>query len=214
MLALREKRSWKFRPKLSEKPWRMRSAIDFPTTQVVLLVLPYAMTVLRLRTPVICQRNWQLRPSNSHINSSGMPYNHTTTQVHHTTSMHPSKAKRLKKFLSVVGEKGANLKTLMEKMNLRNRSSFVNAYITPNLTEGHIAMLYPESPNHPMQSYYLTNKGREVLNSLWLQIRLVTIWRLSNSAHKYVWGRRKMQKEDCGGLICWFLCAFAWCVWT
>lgn len=87
-------------------------------------------------------------------------------QVHHTTSMHPSKTKRLKKFLSVVGEKGANLKALMEEMNLRNRSSFVNAYITPNLADGYIAMLYPESPNHPMQSYYLTNKGREVLNNL------------------------------------------------
>lgn len=99
-------------------------------------------------------------------NHTSSPYNHTTTQVHHTTSMHISKAKRLKKFLSVVGEKGANMKTLMEEMNLRNRSSFVNAYITPNLTEGYIAMLYPESPNHPMQSYYLTKKGREVLNCL------------------------------------------------
>lgn len=100
-------------------------------------------------------------------NHTSSPYNHTTTmQVHHTTSMHPSKAKRMKKFLAVVGEKGANLKTLMEGMNLRNRSSFVNAYITPNLADGYIAMLYPEAPNHPMQSYYLTNKGREVLNNL------------------------------------------------
>ena len=96
-------------------------------------------------------------------NHTSLPHNHTTIQAHHTTSIHPSKAIRLKKFLSVVGEKGANLKTLMEEMNLRNRSSFVNAYITPNLAEGFIAMLYPESPNHPMQSYYLTNKGREFL---------------------------------------------------
>ena len=27
-------------------------------------------------------------------------------------------------------------------------------------------MLYPEAPNHPMQSYYLTNKGRDALNNL------------------------------------------------
>lgn len=59
--------------------------------------------------------------------------------------MHPSKAKRLKKFLSVVDDKGANLKTLMEEMNLRNRSSFVNAYITPNLAEDYIA-IYIRSP--------------------------------------------------------------------
>ncbi|MGM9833754.1 MAG: ATP-binding protein [Candidatus Limisoma sp.] len=93
--------------------------------------------------------------------------NHTTIQPDHTTLMIPkNKAKRLKKFLSIVGEDGANLKTLMEVMNLRNRSSFVNTYINPNLAEDYIAMLYPESPNHPMQSYYLTTKGREFLELL------------------------------------------------
>ena len=56
------------------------------------------------------------------------------------------------------------MKTLMEEMNLRNRSSFVNTHIITNLTEGYITILYPESLNHPMQSYYLTNRGREVLN--------------------------------------------------
>lgn len=93
-------------------------------------------------------------------------YNHTTTQVHHTTSKEQAKNKRLKKFLMAIGENGANLKALMDDMNLRNRSSFVNTYIAPNLAEGYIAMLYPEVPNHPMQSYYLTNKGRELLERL------------------------------------------------
>ena len=51
-------------------------------------------------------------------------------------------------------------------MRLRDRKSFVNTYIAPNLAEGYIAMLYPETPNHPMQSYYLTNKGRKVLDNL------------------------------------------------
>ena len=55
---------------------------------------------------------------------------------------------------------------LMEGMHLRDRKSFVNNYINPNLAEGYIAMLYPEIPNHPMQSYYLTNKGRELLEQL------------------------------------------------
>ena len=94
------------------------------------------------------------------------PYNHTTIQVHRTTLKAQAKNKRQKKFLSAIGENGTNLKTLMDDMNLRNRSSFVNTYITPNLTEGYIAMLYPEAPNHPMQSYYLTNKGRELLGRL------------------------------------------------
>ena len=109
------------------------------------------------------------------------PYNHTTIQPynpstpqdhpstpqhHQTTSKELAKNKRLKKFLLAIGENGANLKELMDEMNLRNRSSFVNTYIGPNLSEGFIAMLYPEIPNHPMQSYYLTNKGRKILEQL------------------------------------------------
>ena len=69
-------------------------------------------------------------------------------------------------FFSIIGENGANLKLLMEGMHLRDRKSFVNNYINPNLSEGYIAMLYPEIPNHPMQSYCLTKKGRELLEHL------------------------------------------------
>ncbi len=99
-------------------------------------------------------------------NHTSSPYNPATIQVHYTTSKEQAKNKRLKQFLMAIGENGANLKTLMDSMNLRNRSSFVNTYIAPNLAEGYIAMLYPEAPNHPMQSYYLTNKGRELLEHL------------------------------------------------
>ncbi len=60
----------------------------------------------------------------------------------------------------------ASLKMLMDRMHLRDRQSFVNNYFNPNLSEGYIAMLYPEIPNHPMQSHYLTNKGRELLKQL------------------------------------------------
>ena len=102
-----------------------------------------------------------------------LPYNHTTIQPHnpstpqvHPTSKENSKAQKLKIFLSIIGENGASLKMLMEGMHLRDRKSFVNNYINPNLSEGFIAMLYPEIPNHPMQSYYLTNKGRKILEQL------------------------------------------------
>ena len=79
-----------------------------------------------------------------YLQVTSSPQNHTTIQVHHTTSINLSKAKRIKRFLSIVSEKGANLKILMEEMNLRNRSSFVNAYITPNLAEGYAVILLDE----------------------------------------------------------------------
>ena len=94
------------------------------------------------------------------------PLNPTSSPLNPTTSKDNSKAQKLKTFLSIIGENGANLKMLMESMHLRDRKSFVNNYINPNLSEGYIAMLYPEIPNHPMQSYYLTKKGRELLDQL------------------------------------------------
>ena len=107
-------------------------------------------------------------------NHTSSPYNHTTPQPLNPTSspLNPStsnknnKVLKLKAFLSIIGENGASLKMLMEGMHLRDRKSFVNNYINPNLVEGYIAMLYPEIPNHPMQSYYLTNKGRGLLEQL------------------------------------------------
>ena len=105
--------------------------------------------------------------------SNAQPYNPTTPQPHNPTSspLNPTtskdnRAQKLKTFFSIIGENGANLKMLMEGMHLRDRKSFVNNYINPNLSEGYIAMLYPEIPNHPMQSYYLTKKGRELLEQL------------------------------------------------
>ena len=93
-------------------------------------------------------------------------YNPTSSSLNPSTSKKNNKLLRLKAFLSIIGENGASLKMLMEGMHLRDRKSFVNNYINPNLAEGYIAMLYPEIPNHPMQSYYLTNKGRELLKRM------------------------------------------------
>ena len=94
------------------------------------------------------------------------PHNPTSSPLNPTTLKDNNRTQKLKSFFSIIGENGANLKMLMEGMHLRDRKSFVNNYINPNLSEGYIAMLYPEVPNHPMQSYYLTKKGRELLEQL------------------------------------------------
>ena len=69
------------------------------------------------------------------------PLNPTSSPLTPTTSKDNSKAQKLKTFLSIIGENGANLKMLMKSMHLRDRKSFVNNYINPNLSEGYIAML-------------------------------------------------------------------------
>ena len=93
--------------------------------------------------------------------------NPTTPQpLDPTTFTRRTKLKRLRALLSIIGDKGSNLKVLMEQMRLKDRKSFVKNYIDPCLQAGYIAMLYPETPNHPMQSYYLTQQGREALERI------------------------------------------------
>ena len=109
---------------------------------------------------------------NQHLEIQKAPYYpHTTPQAKtphppSTSMREDAKLKRLKTILTAIGENGANLKVLMEALQRKDRKGFVSTYITPNIEAGYIAMLYPEIPNQPMQSYYLTNKGREALNNL------------------------------------------------
>ena len=90
----------------------------------------------------------------------------STPSTPSTSKREIAKAKRLKALLSAIGANGSNLRALMESMQRKDRKGFVSTYIVPNIEAGYIAMLYPEAPNHPMQSYYLTKKGRELLEHL------------------------------------------------
>ncbi|MBO7581611.1 MAG: hypothetical protein J6T38_08880 [Bacteroidaceae bacterium] len=99
----------------------------------------------------------QVHPSTPQVNTPSTPS---------TSKREIAKTKRLKALLSAIGTNGSNLKALIESMQRKDRKGFVNTYITPNIEMGYIAMLYPEAPNHPMQSYYLTKKGRELLEHL------------------------------------------------
>jgi ATP-dependent DNA helicase RecG len=100
--------------------------------------------------------------------SNAIPYSHTPPQVNtpSTSKGEIAKAKCLKALLSAIGANGSNLRALMESMQRKDRKGFVSTYIVPNIEAGYVAMLYPEAPNHPMQSYYLTKKGRELLERL------------------------------------------------
>ena len=47
-----------------------------------------------------------------------------------------------------------------------SRQYFSKAYIRPAFNIGLIAMLFPDNQRHPKQKYYLTERGKEVLESL------------------------------------------------
>ena len=55
---------------------------------------------------------------------------------------------------------------LVTKNAPKSRSYFKKHYIDPSVESGLVGMQYPENQNHPKQKYYLTEKGKEVLESL------------------------------------------------
>ena len=48
---------------------------------------------------------------------------------------------------------------IMTKLKLRDRSSFLEFYLSPALRIGFIEMTQPDSPRSPTQKYRLTAKG-------------------------------------------------------
>ena len=52
---------------------------------------------------------------------------------------------------------------IMDSMNLKDRKSLREIYLSPALEANYIAMQYPDSPKHPNQKYYLTDLGKSLL---------------------------------------------------
>lgn len=72
----------------------------------------------------------------------------------------------LENLISLMGERRWSMRELLSAMGLKDRENFHNVYLTPALKQGYVTMLYPDSPRHPRQKYYLTVKGQALYNSL------------------------------------------------
>ena len=66
--------------------------------------------------------------------------------------------------INAIGKDECSIKQIMEIMNLKDRPSFLNVYLTPAIAEGFVRMKFPNSPHHPRQRYLLTLKGLMLLD--------------------------------------------------
>ena len=55
-----------------------------------------------------------------------------------------------------------SMKDLMEHVEMSHRTFFRNNHLEPMVAGGIVAMKYPDQPNHPKQSYFLTPAGVEL----------------------------------------------------
>ena len=85
-------------------------------------------------------------------------------QIDRTSTEQPTE--QVRALLLTLSNKQLSLKSLMEKIGLKHRPTFVENYITPALEAGILKVLYPDKPNHPRQKYLLTTKGLALYNEI------------------------------------------------
>lgn len=76
---------------------------------------------------------------------------------------------QVRALLLTLSNEQLSLKSLMEKIGLKHRPTFIENYITPALESGILKVLYPDKPNHPRQKYLLTAKGLALYNEIKLK---------------------------------------------
>jgi ATP-dependent DNA helicase RecG len=69
----------------------------------------------------------------------------------------------IKSMLDILQDKMSR-KEIQEKLKLIDKAYFLTAYLQPALEQGYIASEFA-NPNHPKQRYYLTEKGKLLINA-------------------------------------------------
>ena len=115
---------------------------------------------LRNRYLHICpSRQWRVQPNfndrSNRVEDDGM-YPTSTPQVPHKLPICNANVVRL---ALAVSQQTLSVSDMMALLQLKDRKSFLNTYLSPAIKAGFVKMLYPESPHHPRQKYLLTAKG-------------------------------------------------------
>lgn len=99
-------------------------------------------------------KEWQEKFDEITKNTVQVPYKLRTSTV------------QVEQLISAIGEDKLSVKEMLARLGLKHRENFLTSYLTPAIKEGIVSMLYPDSPRHPRQKYYLTVKGVAIHNTL------------------------------------------------
>ena len=70
------------------------------------------------------------------------------------------------KLLVAIENDKVSMAHLRDILNINSRSYIHTDILTPAIVSGLVAREYPDSPNHPRQKYYLTEKGKAMLEQI------------------------------------------------
>ena len=107
-----------------------------------------------LRRPVFTQDEGFLavlwRPKKDNVDGE------RSQAIDHVTDHVTDHVKKL--ILTIRGDTKTRVE-IMNSMGLKNRGNLRDNYIKPAVSDGYVAMLYPNAPKRTDQAYYLTEKG-------------------------------------------------------
>jgi hypothetical protein len=66
--------------------------------------------------------------------------------------------------LQVIGNEKYSTKELMELLHLKSKNNFIKNYLHIAFKDDLVALLYPANSKHRGQKYYLTEKGKKIIN--------------------------------------------------
>lgn len=78
-------------------------------------------------------------------------------------------SEQVTKLLVAIANDKVSMAHLRDILNINSRSYIHTDILTPAIVSGLVAREYPDSPNHPRQKYYLTEKGKMVLEQITTQ---------------------------------------------
>lgn len=80
-----------------------------------------------------------------------------------TVGYNPTVMPQVEKVIATIGTNVSSAKEIMEQIGLKDKKNLLENYIYPAIELKLVEPLYPESPKHPKQKYFMTDKGKELL---------------------------------------------------
>ena len=70
---------------------------------------------------------------------------------------------QVQRLVNVVREDSCTLSEILRRLHLKGRRYVYMSFIKPAIEGGYVLRAYPETPNHPQQRYYLSEKGLKLV---------------------------------------------------
>ena len=109
---------------------------------------------------------WKEQPRLDEPISTGQVQDKFGTSTDKVLNQSDTNNHNIQQLVLAIGEQQMSVKEMMEALSLKGRDNFLKVYLNPAIDEQYVRLLYPNSPRHPRQKYFLTVKGIALYNMI------------------------------------------------